>query len=77
MALLSSEENLTASWRTLRPEIGLERCTKCNFCWKYCPDVAIVLGPDGYPRVLEEHCKGCGICAEVCPPKTIAMVAEA
>ncbi len=77
LALRSSEEILTASWRSLRPQIDLSRCTRCNFCWKYCPDVAITLDAEGYPKLEEEHCKGCGICAEVCPPKTIAMVAEA
>lgn len=73
----SSAEIPTSSWRILRPEIELARCTRCNFCWKYCPDVAIELGEDGYPSVVQEHCKGCGICAEVCPPRTIAMVTEA
>ena len=67
----------TASWRTLRPEIHLEKCTRCNFCWKFCPDEAISLNEEGYPVLEADHCKGCGICAEVCPPKTIAMVLEA
>lgn len=67
----------TSSWRTLSPRIELDRCTRCNFCWKFCPDVAIRLDRRGYPVVDEEHCKGCGICAEVCPPRTIRMVAEA
>lgn len=72
----SSEEIRTRSWRTLRPRIELGRCTRCNFCWKFCPDIAIDLDPNGYPFVLEDHCKGCGICAEVCPPRTIEMVPE-
>ncbi len=77
VASVSSERVSTASWRTLKPEIHLEKCTRCNFCWKYCPDVAIDFDARGYPVVAEEHCKGCGICAEVCPPKAIAMVEEA
>ncbi len=67
----------TASWRTLRPVIHLEGCTRCNFCWKFCPDVAIGFDPQGYPVIQLDHCKGCGICAEECPPKVIEMVAEA
>jgi pyruvate ferredoxin oxidoreductase gamma subunit len=66
----------TASWRTLRPRIVLDRCTRCNFCWKFCPDDAIAFDPDGYPVLRPEYCKGCGICAAECPPKTIEMVAE-
>ncbi len=77
VASASSERISTASWRTLRPEIHLEKCTRCNFCWKYCPDVAIDLDAQGFPVLLEEHCKGCGICADICPPKAIALVAEA
>jgi 2-oxoacid:acceptor oxidoreductase gamma subunit (pyruvate/2-ketoisovalerate family)/2-oxoacid:acceptor oxidoreductase delta subunit (pyruvate/2-ketoisovalerate family) len=77
LASVSSEVIPTASWRTFRPEIHLEKCTRCNFCWKYCPDTAIDLDAAGYPVLLAEHCKGCGICAQVCPPHTIAMVEEA
>jgi pyruvate ferredoxin oxidoreductase gamma subunit len=77
LATVPSDVIHTASWRTLRPEIHLEKCTRCNFCWKYCPDVAIALDAAGYPVLLADHCKGCGICAEVCPPKTIEMAAEA
>ena len=67
----------TATWRTLTPQIHLDRCTKCNFCWKFCPDNAIGFDSVGYPVIHLEFCKGCGICAEECPPKTIEMVAEA
>lgn len=67
----------TGAWRTLRPVVHLEGCTRCNFCWKFCPDVAIGFDEKGYPVIQLEHCKGCGICAEECPPKVIAMVAEA
>jgi pyruvate ferredoxin oxidoreductase gamma subunit len=77
MATIPSDVLHTASWRTQRPVIHLERCTRCNFCWKFCPDTAIALDASGFPVVVTEHCKGCGICASVCPPKTIAMVAEA
>ena len=77
LATVSSEVIHTAAWRTFTPVIHLERCTKCNFCWKFCPDDAIAFDPEGFPRIREEYCKGCGICAAECPPKTIEMVAEA
>ncbi len=71
-----SDQIKTASWRTMRPLIRLEACTKCNVCWKFCPDVAIAINEDGYPVVLLDYCKGCGICAEECKPRAIDMVKE-
>ncbi len=77
LATFPSELNRTAAWRTFTPKIHLERCTKCNFCWKFCPDDAIELDARGFPVIRLPYCKGCGICAEECPPGTIEMVAEA
>ena len=77
VAARSSETIHTAAWRTFRPVIHLEKCTKCNFCWKYCPDDAIEIDSAGFPKIRIAYCKGCGICAAECPPKTIEMVAEA
>jgi len=77
MATVPSDVLHTASWRTRQPEIHLEHCTRCNFCWKFCPDTAIAIDAAGFPLLVADHCKGCGICAAVCPPKTISMVAEA
>jgi len=65
-----------ASWRTLTPVIHLEKCTKCNQCWKFCPDVAIDFDPEGWPVVLSEWCKGCGICAAICVPGAITLERE-
>ncbi len=76
IASVPSDVIHTSSWRTLRPEIDRDACTRCNFCWKYCPDDAITLDAEGFPVVQGDHCKGCGICAEVCPPDAIAMVPE-
>jgi 2-oxoacid:acceptor oxidoreductase gamma subunit (pyruvate/2-ketoisovalerate family)/2-oxoacid:acceptor oxidoreductase delta subunit (pyruvate/2-ketoisovalerate family) len=75
IASIPSRTIRTAAWRTLTPEIDLARCTKCNFCWKFCPDDAIEFDARGFPVIVLDACKGCGICADVCPPKTIAMVA--
>ena len=77
VATLSSEIIHTADWRTLRPVIHLERCTRCNFCWKFCPDDAFAFDEKGFPVLRAEYCKGCGICAVECPPRAIEMVAEA
>ncbi len=76
VASVSSEVHHTATWRTFTPVIHLERCTKCNFCWKFCPDDAIAFDAKGFPEIKLDYCKGCGICAAECPPKTIEMVAE-
>ena len=77
MATESSEIIHTADWRTLRPTIHLEKCTKCNFCWKFCPDDAFAFDDHGYPVLRMDYCKGCGICAVECPPHAIEMVEEA
>ena len=66
----------TASWRTFTPVIHLDKCTRCNFCWKYCPDDAIEFDAQGFPVIRLDYCKGCGICAKECPPHTIEMVEE-
>ena len=76
MAMMSSEVMHTAAWRTLRPVIHLERCTKCNFCWKFCPDDAFGFDGEGYPVLRTDYCKGCGICVVECPPHAIEMVGE-
>jgi pyruvate ferredoxin oxidoreductase gamma subunit len=76
IATVPSSSLHTSAWRTLTPVIHLEHCTKCNFCWKFCPDDAITFDEKGYPVFRLDYCKGCGICAEECPPKAIEMVAE-
>jgi len=76
VASVPSDVIKTAGWRTFRPVIHLEACTKCNVCWKFCPDVAIRIDEQGWPVVLLDYCKGCGICAEECKPLAIEMVKE-
>ena len=68
---------LTGTWRTFRPVIDLSKCTRCNVCWKFCPDIAIRFDGDGWPVVDLDHCKGCGVCANECVPKAIVMAREA
>jgi 2-oxoisovalerate ferredoxin oxidoreductase delta subunit len=75
MSLGTMLYNKTGAWRNIRPEIDLANCIQCGICWKFCPDVAIIIENE-FPVVDYEYCKGCGICAEECPSKCIAMVEE-
>ncbi|MFQ6061496.1 MAG: 4Fe-4S dicluster-binding protein [Thermoplasmata archaeon] len=68
----------TGIWRTFKPVIDQGKCTKCYICWKFCPDVSILIldEEEGRVEIDYDHCKGCGICAEVCPIKCIEMERE-
>ena len=70
--------NMTGVWRTFRPIIDYEKCTKCTICWKFCPDAAVIIvkEEDGKVEIDYDHCKGCGVCAEECPVKCIKMERE-
>ena len=76
LATVSSDVIPTASWRTIRPVVIVERCTRCNVCWKFCPDDAIGFDDHGFPVIRLEFCKGCGICAAECRPLAIRMEPE-
>lgn len=64
-----SEENLTGFWRSVKPVIDHEKCTRCALCWLYCPDAAITKN-EKY-EINYKYCKGCLICVEECPVKAI------
>lgn len=51
------------------------RCTTCDNCYIYCPDVAVSKAGEGFAIDLD-YCKGCGVCAEECPRAAIEMVEE-
>ncbi|HDP96917.1 MAG TPA: pyruvate ferredoxin oxidoreductase [Euryarchaeota archaeon] len=72
IAIESSEEIRTGTWRTLKPVIDRTNCSKCMICWKYCPDLAIEIR-EGEPYIDYDYCKGCGICANECPKKCISL----
>ncbi len=57
----------TGAWRTLRPVISRERCTRCGLCQTYCPEGVIAADEEGYPLIDYKHCKGCLICLVQCP----------
>lgn len=71
----SQSENITGNWRSLRPVIVAERCTRCLICWKYCPEACVELA-GGMPVINYSYCKGCGICVAECPPKCIEFPVE-
>jgi len=72
----TSEDIHTGSWRTQKPVINNDKCIKCYICWKFCPDMAIEVEEEDYPKVNLLYCKGCGICAKECPKDAIEMVRE-
>ncbi len=76
-AAANSVEVRTGLWRTLRPVIELERCSRCWWvCSTFCPDGAIQVDADGTPVIDYDHCKGCMICVAQCPPHAIVAIPE-
>jgi 2-oxoacid:acceptor oxidoreductase delta subunit (pyruvate/2-ketoisovalerate family) len=59
-------------WRSVRPVIDTERCSRCGQCYLYCPDGAIS------PEIAVDYdfCKGCGICAKICGRGAVTMQHE-
>jgi 2-oxoacid:acceptor oxidoreductase delta subunit (pyruvate/2-ketoisovalerate family) len=54
------------------------RCTECDNCLIFCPDVSILdqgSGSFGY-AIDYDYCKGCGICFTECPRHAITMISE-
>jgi pyruvate ferredoxin oxidoreductase gamma subunit len=73
----TSELAQTGLWRTQKPIIDYQRCTRCSWiCGTFCPDSAIAVLPDHTPRIDYDHCKGCMICLAVCPPHAIRAEPE-
>jgi 2-oxoacid:acceptor oxidoreductase delta subunit (pyruvate/2-ketoisovalerate family) len=68
-----SRDNLTGSWRALRPVKDEAVCNDCGLCWMYCPEGCITHGT----HVIDyAYCKGCGICAVECKRRAIRMERE-
>lgn len=68
-------QRYTGSWRSFRPIVDGEKCTKCGLCVIYCPDASIEMTNEGV-EFDYDYCKGCGICANECPVDAISMVRE-
>ena len=72
----------TGLWRTYRPVIDHEECTRCEMCILYCPEPCITIDLNdkshkkGKIIIDYDYCKGCGICSNECPQKCIEMVKE-
>lgn len=75
-SLGTTRYNKTGTWRNERPVVDKEKCIACGICWKFCPDMSIIVDEDGKADVDYEFCKGCAICAEECPVDAITMVEE-
>jgi pyruvate ferredoxin oxidoreductase gamma subunit len=76
-AAATSDLAETGLWRTLRPIIDHDRCSRCWWvCSTLCPDSAIRVGEGGRPEIDYAHCKGCLVCVAVCPPHAIRAVPE-
>jgi len=67
----------TGLWRTLRPVLDPDRCSRCWWvCGSLCPDGAIGRDALGYPLIDYDHCKGCLVCLAQCPAHAIHAVPE-
>jgi pyruvate ferredoxin oxidoreductase delta subunit len=63
----------TGSWRAQRPVVDVQKCSKCQLCWVYCPEAVI----DRIKITIDyRYCKGCGVCAAECPTGAISMEKE-
>ncbi|MBI2974677.1 MAG: FAD-dependent oxidoreductase, partial [Deltaproteobacteria bacterium] len=51
-------------------------CTKCDNCFIYCPDVAVLKVKDTGYDFDYNFCKGCGVCVKECPRAAMEMVEE-
>jgi len=51
------------------------RCTQCDNCYIYCPDIAIGKIGGGYAFDLN-YCKGCGVCVHECPRAAMELIEE-
>ncbi len=51
------------------------RCTECDNCFIYCPDVAIAKKTGGF-EIDYFFCKGCGVCMQECPRAAVEMIEE-
>lgn len=74
---LTSELSATGAWRTMRPVIDYQRCSRCWWvCSEFCPDGAITVDDQNFPHIDLDHCKGCLVCVAQCPPHAIEAVSE-
>ena len=75
-ATATSAKVKTGLWRTMRPVIDHSRCNRCWLCSTFCPEGAITITDEGFPRIDYDHCKGCLVCMAQCPSHAIRSVPE-
>ena len=60
-----------------KPEIDLDKCTRCGECVKRCPSRAIVLGEkENDIGINYDECIFCTLCEEICPVGAAKMTAK-
>jgi pyruvate ferredoxin oxidoreductase delta subunit len=66
----------TGLWRTQKPIVDANKCTRCYQCEIFCPGICIRVEAESGAVIDYDYCKGCGICADVCPARAITMIPE-
>lgn len=60
-----------------KPEIDLEKCTRCGECANRCPSGAIVLNCEKKDIGINyDECVFCGLCEEICPAEAVVMTSQ-
>src|SRR5450759_2988810 len=60
-----------------KPEIDLEKCTRCGECVKRCPSNAIVLDKKAKDiGINDDDCVLCSLCEEGCPVGAAQMTSK-
>ena len=71
-----------AGWRSSRPVLDEQACTRCLLCYMQCPDGTVYKVDDEAARggvtlrIDYDFCKGCGVCAKACRCGAIRMAPE-
>ena len=60
------QNNLNFCKTNLKAKINIEKCKRCYKCVSRCPQNAIVMGENGYPKVDTTRCNGCQLCKKSC-----------
>jgi len=52
-------------------------CNRCDNCYMFCPDIAVIREKDGQERCIDyDYCKGCGLCVVECPRNAMTLKEE-
>jgi 2-oxoacid:acceptor oxidoreductase delta subunit (pyruvate/2-ketoisovalerate family) len=72
----NSPQKHTGNWRQFRPVLERDKCNQCWLCFVSCPEAAIVLDDEEYPKIDLDVCKGCLLCAHECPTHAFRVERE-